>query len=130
MGTDTKLFINICTTDAIPEPKDISEQELNDLLNSDEITDYKIGMSIAEIRSETDTKGEYAKACDVAINTNFFKKVENSQLFKSFLIAVTIEGIENKFNIKTTDERIILKNRKAYGTLQVLLNMSIPLKIN
>lgn len=84
------------------------------------MTDYRVGMSIAEIRSETDKKGEEAKACDVAINADFFKKVENSQLFRNFLIAVVIEGIENKFNIKTTDDRIILKNRKAFGTLHVL----------
>lgn len=76
-------------------------------------------MSIAEIRTEFDKKGEEAKACDVAINFDYFKKTESSNLFKSFTIAVVIEGVENKFNIKTTDERIVLKNKKAYGNLKV-----------
>lgn len=109
----------MCTTDAIPAPRDITEDELNKLINTDDVTDYRIGMSIAELRIEYDKKGDEAKACDVAINVDFFKKIESSQLFKSFTIAVVVEGIENKFNIKTVDERIILKNRKAYGNLQV-----------
>lgn len=117
--TNQKLFINICTTDAIPPPKDITEEELNEILNTDEITDFKIPMSIGEIRIETDKKGEEAKACDVAINPVFLEKIENIQLFKDFFITVAMQGILNKHGIDSTDEKVLLKNRKAFGNLQV-----------
>ncbi|XP_025828984.1 PIH1 domain-containing protein 1 [Agrilus planipennis] len=132
LGTDTKLFINICQTDALPAPIDISEAELNEILTTDDPSQFRVPMSIGNVRTETDKKGNTAKAVDVAINSTFFNKVEQSSLFKDFLTAVAFEGVKNKYNIATTDERVILRNRKAFGTLQVhrIQQRDIEEKIN
>ncbi|XP_008197333.1 PIH1 domain-containing protein 1 [Tribolium castaneum] len=119
IGSDTKFFVNICHTDAIPAPKDISENELKDILNSDDAPNFRVPMSIGEIRNDKDKKGEDAKACDVAIHPTFFKKVEQSQLFKSFFVTIVFEGLKDKYGIICKDEKIILQNRKAFGNLQV-----------
>lgn len=118
IGLETKVFINICQTDAIPPPKDISVQKLEKILDSED-SDFKVPMSIGEIRSEADKKGVDAKACDVAINPKFFDKIEAIPLFKSFFLAVVFEGLAHKHGLHCTDDRVILKNRKAYGTLQM-----------
>lgn len=118
MGVEKKVFINICQTDAIPPPKDISVEDLEDILDSED-SGFKIPMSIGEIRSEADKKGQDAKACDVAIHPKFFEKVEAIPLFKSFFLAVVFEGLMHKHGLHCTDDRVILKNRKAYGTLQM-----------
>lgn len=120
IGTETKVFINVCKTDAIPPPpKHISEDELAQLLETDEITEYKVPMSIGEMRTEQDKKGEEAKVCDIAINDKFFVTVENSQMFRNFVMAIIFEAISNKHSIFVTDERILLRQRKVFGTLQV-----------
>jgi len=119
VGTEVKVFVNICHTNAIPPPRDISEEELVELCSTDEPADFRIPMSIGEVRSEPDKRGSDAKAVDVAINPQFFGKVEGSSLFKNFLMAVVFEGLRNKHGLHTTDDRIMLKNRKAYGTLQL-----------
>ncbi|KAB0794670.1 hypothetical protein PPYR_11509 [Photinus pyralis] len=119
IGTNEKLFVNICQTDALPPPDDISESQLADICNSDEICNYKIPLSIGEVRNESDKKGIGAKAVDIAINTKFMYKIENSVLFKNFLLTVVFEGLRDKYNLHMTDERVILKNKKAYGTLQL-----------
>lgn len=120
IGTEAKVFINVCKTDAIPPPpKHMSEDELRQLLDSDEITEYKVPMSIGELRTEKDKKGEEAKVCDVAINDKFFVTVENKQIFRNFVMAIIFEAISNKHKVFTTDERILMKQRKAFGTLQV-----------
>lgn len=76
-------------------------------------------MSIGEIRNDKDKKGKETKTCDIAIHPTFLKKVEQSQLFKSFFVTVVFEGLKDKHGIICQDEKIILKNRKAFGNLQV-----------
>ncbi|KAJ8982890.1 hypothetical protein NQ317_004320 [Molorchus minor] len=46
VGTDTKVFVNICHTDAIPPPKDVTDRELTEIIDSDAPGDYRIPMSI------------------------------------------------------------------------------------
>jgi hypothetical protein len=119
VGSERKFFVNICHTDAIPAPKDISEKELSEILESDEISEFRVPMSIGEVRTEKDKKNEEAKAADVAVHPSFFNKIEQSQLFKSFFITIVFEGLKDKYGIVCNDEKIILKNRKAFGTLQM-----------
>nr|CAI5844709.1 unnamed protein product [Callosobruchus analis] len=87
-----KVFVNICKTGAIPPPKDISVRELQELLATEEPGEYKIPMSIGEVKTDKDNKGESVKVVDVAINPSFFHKVETIEEFKSFFIAVSFHG--------------------------------------
>ncbi|XP_043915173.1 PIH1 domain-containing protein 1-like [Protopterus annectens] len=51
---DDKIFINICKSDQIPSPPDISEEELIEILESDEPSSYRIPMSLGEPHAEID----------------------------------------------------------------------------
>ncbi|RZC31916.1 PIH1 domain-containing protein 1, partial [Asbolus verrucosus] len=86
---------------------------------SDEPSTFRVPMSIGEVRSEKDKKGEEAKVCDVAIHLDFLKKIENIQLFKNFFMTIVFEGLKDKHGVICRDDKIILKNRKAFGTLQM-----------
>lgn len=110
--------MNICQTDTIPPPKDVSVSELEEIIMSDQPGDYKVPMSIGEVRTDKDKQGQEAKVCDVAVHPTFFKKVNEIQEFKNFFMAVVFQGLENKYGIVCVDTKIILKNRKAFGTLQ------------
>lgn len=48
-----KVFVNVCVTDAIPPPEDISDAKLYEFLN-DEAPAYTIPMSIGAERMEVD----------------------------------------------------------------------------
>lgn len=48
-----KVFVNVCTSDKIPPPEDISDTKLLELLN-DEVPAYVIPMSIGFERMEVD----------------------------------------------------------------------------
>lgn len=41
VGTDLKVFVNICTTDAIPSPKDITETELQEIIDSEDAATFR-----------------------------------------------------------------------------------------
>ena len=52
--TSQKVFLNICQTEVIPPPADISNSELTDILESDEPSSFRIPMSLGEGHDEAD----------------------------------------------------------------------------
>lgn len=54
--------------------------------------------------------GKPAVAYDVAVNTKFFKKLEESLIYRGFVMQVVLEGIENKYDIE------LKKEGNFYGT--------------
>lgn len=115
---DKKIFINICHTDGIPAPVDINEQDLTDILQGDEPHSYKVPMSLSDPRLATDKSGKQETACDIAINTKFFKKIEKGGLFQNFFITLIFEALDNKYNIEISEDNwTLLKNRTVFGSL-------------
>ena len=115
-----KLFINICHCEAIPSPSDITEQNLIDLIEGGNPSGYKIPMSIGNPRPTKDKSGNDSSVIDVAIATQFFKKIENNptSLFREFLLTIVFEGIEVKYGIAVDiNSWSIMKNRKFVDTL-------------
>ncbi|BFZ25350.1 hypothetical protein BsWGS_28389 [Bradybaena similaris] len=117
--TDTgeKVFINICQSGDVPEPKDISDDELLKVLESEDPTHFRIPMSIGEPHVELDKSGGGCTAYDVVVHSNVLKKLDASQLFKTFFLTIMCEGIEVKHNILLKRDWIFLKNRKCVGKL-------------
>ncbi|XP_049277130.1 PIH1 domain-containing protein 1 [Anopheles funestus] len=113
-----KFFINLCETDGIPPPRDITEDELIRILNDGEPNSYRIPMSITVPRTIQDKANQSCQVCDIAINTNFYAKIESGGLMREFLISVLFDGVENKYGV-SLDERSfrILKNKKFMGRL-------------
>lgn len=114
-----KVFVNVCLTEAIPCPRDISNEELMQILNSEDPSSYRVPMSIGEGRTEPDKSGSPATVYDVAINPDFFSKIEKDDLFQTFFLTVVFEGLQDKYQFELDMQRFtILKNRKSIGTLQ------------
>lgn len=112
-GTQNKFFINICHTTEIPAPKDITENELLELIKQQRPSDFKIALSLTKPRFGTDKSNNKVEVTDVAVNTDFYKKkVTAGGLFYQFLITLIFEHIEQKYEIKIdTDNFVVLKNR-------------------
>lgn len=114
-----KVFVNICQTDAIPCPRDITNEELMQILSSEDPSSYRVPMSIGEGRTEPDKSGAPATVYDVAVNPEFFKKIEKDDLFQTFFLTVVFEGLQDKYQFEMDMQKYtILKNRKSIGTLQ------------
>lgn len=118
MATNKKIFVNICHTDGIPPPRDVSEEDIQRIIDTED-TSFRIPMSIGQMREDVDKKGETAMVFDVAINPLFFDKIHNSQLLKNFFLSIAFEALANKYTLICGDEKIILNNRKAFGKLQM-----------
>lgn len=64
-------------------------------------------------RQTMDKSNKSVQVCDVAVNSHFFKqKILAGTFFQQFLISVTFELIEQKYNVKiNVDNFVLLKNR-------------------
>ncbi|MEE6482833.1 hypothetical protein FKM82_013356 [Ascaphus truei] len=96
---NTKIFINICKSDHIPAPPDLSEQELVSILESDDPSGYRVPMSLGEPHAEIDNGGSGCTAYDIVINNSFFDKIKSNELFREFFVTVAMEGLENKYEM-------------------------------
>ncbi|KAM7298347.1 PIH1 domain-containing protein 1 [Ixodes scapularis] len=114
----SKLFINVCHTPELPEPREISEEELMQILESEDPTSYRVPLSLGLPHEELDKGGNPCKAFDVIINDAFFRKIESNELFRTFVITVAIDGIEDKYGASPDRESYtVLKNRRYVGSM-------------
>lgn len=112
-----KVFVNICQSSQVPPPPDISEAELVELLQSEDPSGFRVPMSLGEPHAEIDNSSNGCTAYDVVINPEFYNKTKGSELVLEFLIAVSFEGLENKYDLQLCREWKILKNRKFLGSI-------------
>lgn len=113
-----KVFINVCSSKELPPPKDISETELISLLESEDPGLYKIPMSLGNPHPVQDKGGKPSTAFDVVINTEFYDKVQSSLMFKTFMITVSMDGLEDKHKINLDrNDWTVLKNKKYFGEM-------------
>ncbi len=49
-----KVFVNICQSNSVPPPPEISKEELVELLQSEDPSGYRVPMSLGEPHAETD----------------------------------------------------------------------------
>ncbi|XP_051904529.1 PIH1 domain-containing protein 1 [Hippocampus zosterae] len=112
-----KVFVNICQSNLVPPPPEISKEELLDLLQLEDPSGYKVPMSLGEPHTEVDNNSQGCTAYDVVINQEFFQKCQKEALFQQFVVMVSFEGLENKYNIELSREWKVLKNRKFLGSV-------------
>lgn len=110
-----KIFLNICSADHLPSPKDISDQELISLLESDDPSRFRVPMSLGEPHAEVDKSGKGCTVYDIVVSHEFCDKIKQNDLFMGFFMSVIMEGMDNKYEIKLHREWVKLKNKKCMG---------------
>ncbi|KAK9886068.1 hypothetical protein WA026_014852 [Henosepilachna vigintioctopunctata] len=117
--SNDKFFVNICHCETIPEPpNDFTARSAAEVLEGD-VSEFRVPMSIGQIRSEESAKGENIRVCDVAINSKFYKMIESNTDWKNFLLTIIFEALKDKYQVDCLKQtKIILQNKKHMGTLQ------------
>ncbi|XP_076445788.1 PIH1 domain-containing protein 1-like [Babylonia areolata] len=115
---DEKIFFNICQSDKVPPTKDLTDDELLKILESDDMSQFRIPMCIGEPHAELDKSGGGCTVYDVIVHTDFIKKLQTNNLFQTFFLSIVCEGIEEKYEAELKREWVVLKNRRCVGQLQ------------
>ncbi|CAG5898088.1 unnamed protein product [Menidia menidia] len=103
-----KVFINICQSNSVPPPPELSRDELVELLQLDDPSSYRVPMSLGEPHTEVDNMSFHT-------NTGFLDMTD--PLFQQFVILVSVEGLENKYSLELSRDWKVLKNRKFLGSI-------------
>merc|ERR1712226_1543755 len=118
--TGEKVFVNLCTSDLLPDPPDVGEDELVQILSSEEAPDFRMPMSIGEPHTELDNAGKACTVIDVVVSGPFFKRLQDQTkpVLNSFFGTAMLEGIQDKYKFELENEVKVLKHKKAMGTIQ------------
>ncbi|KAF4520024.1 hypothetical protein B566_EDAN007172 [Ephemera danica] len=112
-----KIFVNLCTSEDLPAPPDVSDDELALILDSEDTTKYRVPMCLGEPRNEPDKSGDLCKVFDVAVHPAALKRFSASELFRQFIITAALEGLHNKYDVEMKVQDVtILSKRKSIGT--------------
>ena len=95
--------------------KIINNQNQSEIENA--AFNFRIPMSLGEPHNELDNSGNGCVVYDVCINPDFYNKIQNSQTFMGFFIAIAIEGLEEKYAISLARNYSMLKNKKFMGKI-------------
>ncbi|XP_003465565.1 PIH1 domain-containing protein 1 isoform X2 [Cavia porcellus] len=115
-SSEGKVFINICHSPSIPPPADLTEDELLQMLEEDQ-AGFRIPMSLGEPHAELDAKGQGCTAYDVAVNSDFYRRMLNSDFLRELVITIAREGLEDKYNLQLNPEWRMMKNRTFLGSI-------------
>ncbi|XP_065845698.1 PIH1 domain-containing protein 1-like [Oscarella lobularis] len=110
-----KIFINICKSDQLPAPKDISAVELAEIISSEDPMRYRVPISFGLPHTELDKSGKSCTAYDVIVNPKFLKKTEEDDVFHSFFMTVILDGLEQKYELTLDRTLRKLKRKKCLG---------------
>ena len=64
---EKKVFVNICTSENIPKPRDVSEKELAEILDSEDPLRYRVPLSLGEPHAELDKSGQGVTMCTFCV---------------------------------------------------------------
>jgi len=116
-----KIFLNICYSEKLPDPPDISEEKLVELLQVTEDAEgaegFRVPMSLGEPHAELDKSGKGCTVYDIVISKGFMDKIKEKEVFMSFFMTIALEGIEDKYKINLSRDCKLLKNKKFMGAL-------------
>ncbi|XP_023038447.1 PIH1 domain-containing protein 1 isoform X2 [Piliocolobus tephrosceles] len=131
-SSEGKVFINICHSLSIPPPADVTEEELLQMLEEDQ-AGFRIPMSLGEPHAELDARdtrpgrsldgqsgvhrGQGCTAYDVAVNSDFYRRMQNSDFLRELVITIAREGLEDKYHLQLNPEWRMMKNRPFMGSI-------------
>ncbi|XP_064392116.1 PIH1 domain-containing protein 1-like [Halichondria panicea] len=129
---EEKIFINVCQSEQVPSPKEISDEQLATMLESGDASQYRVPISLGEPHTVHDNTGKECRAFDVVVGAAFFESIQKRASLKEFLLTIVLEGIEEKYQMLLSRDCKILKNRKFIGDIseQTIRKKSKPFIID
>lgn len=116
----TKVFVNICTNDAILPPPTMLEQSLRSIVSAKDakdLGDYYIPLVLSDIRDDTDKAGVACKVVDCIVHPSARETVEKIPEYRNLLIAVALDQADDYYQWNLSRE-IVIPNIPSKGRLK------------
>lgn len=113
-----KVFINVCHSELIPDPPQLSDHELAHAIATWDNSKYRIPMSIGEPHAELDVAKQGCTAYDAMMSSDAFNEIKVRAGMREFIIELVISQIEHKFKTLLDREYSVLTKRRKFGRLE------------
>lgn len=120
-GTGGKCFINLCQSADLPQPPEATDEQLARLLEDPDshAARFRVPLSIGEPHTERDRSGAACTAFDVVAHPRLLERMRQSDLYRSFVMGLALEGVEAKHGVQLSrDSLAVLRNKKYIGSLE------------
>lgn len=113
-----KLFVNLCSSDRIPQPEQLTERQLQEAMTDGRAEKLRIPLSMGEAHAELDKSGVTCMAYDVVVHPTLLAQVRQSEVFATFMALVLIDALRSKFSVEIVGESwLALKNKRYLGRM-------------
>lgn len=138
-GSSAKFFINFCHSITVninfinqlfylhvilffsqisPPTLILSESDLKNCIereNFEELSKFSVPLIVEKLDTTKDKKGVSSRVSHVIVNSKFYtESIATSDIYQSFLVYVTIEILNAKFNLKIDQNSYVILKNKLY----------------
>lgn len=107
------LFLQISPPTLILSERDL--QTCIERESFEELSKFSIPLIVEKLESTKDKKGVSSRVSHVIVNSKFYSEcIATSDIYQSFLVYVTIETLNAKFNIKIDQNSYVILKNKQY----------------
>ena len=114
--SNEKIFINVCTSDAMKKPRDVTDDELVEIIRTQDSSQFRVPLSLGEPRTELDRSNNACVVYDVIVHSSLYAESQKRPLVMEFLLLLTVEGLEAKYGLELNREMRRMQNIKYMGT--------------
>lgn len=116
----SKIFLNVCTEDAIPAPPEATDDTLGRIIAAENVKDlenYFIPIVLSDLRDEKDKAGSPCKVCDCVVHPSVREITERLPDYRTLLIAIILDQADSYYNWNLSRE-ITIPNMQSKGKLK------------
>lgn len=116
LDSNDKVFINVCTTDEMKKPRDVTDEELIKIIQTQDASQFRVPLSLGEPRTELDRSHNACVVYDIILHTCLYEESLKRPRMMEFLLLLVVEGLEAKYELELNREMRRMQNVKYMGT--------------
>ncbi|KAF9274019.1 hypothetical protein BGZ88_003337 [Linnemannia elongata] len=114
---ETVVFINICSSDLMPQPSKATEAEIRKAIQAEEGVTYQVPFQVSPPREYRDSVAKVYLVVDACIHTEPYKRSEKDFDYKLYIMELAMEWVEEKCRVELS-RNFELPNMKSKDELK------------
>ncbi|KAF9540495.1 hypothetical protein EC957_004068 [Mortierella hygrophila] len=114
---ETAVFINVCSSDLMPQPSKATEAEIRRAIQAEEGVTYQVPFQVSPPREHRDSVAKAYLVVDACIHSEPYKRAEKDFDYKLYIMELAMEWVEEKCRVELS-RNFELPNMKSKDELK------------
>ncbi|KAF9128896.1 hypothetical protein BGX30_014153 [Mortierella sp. GBA39] len=97
---ETAVFINVCSSDLMPQPSKATEAEIRRAIQAEEGVTYQVPFQVSSPREHRDSVAKAYLVVDACIHSEPYKRAEKDFDYKLYIMELAMEWVEEKCRVE------------------------------